>query len=87
VVEDDLVRILTERKDLTALLDVTYPEPPVEGHAFYMLENCILTPHIAGSAGDEVRRMGKYMLDEFAAYVSGESCKYEVTEKMLETMA
>lgn len=87
VVEEDLVRILREREDLTALLDVTYPEPPVEGHPFYALPNCLLTPHIAGSAGDEVARMGEYMLREFEAHLSGSGTKYEVTEKMLETMA
>lgn len=87
VVEDDLVRILREREDLTALLDVTDPEPPVEGHPFYALPNCLLTPHIAGSAGDEVARMGEYMLEECKAYLSGTSTRYEVTEKMLETMA
>ena len=87
VVEDDLVRILTERADITALLDVTYPEPPIEGHPFYTLNNCILTPHIAGSAGNEVARMGEYMLAEFSAYLSGLPTRYEVSEKMLETMA
>jgi len=87
VVEDDLVRILNEREDLTALLDVTYPEPPIEGHPFYTLKNCYLTPHIAGSAGDEVARMGKYMLAECLTYLKGDICKYEVSMKMLETMA
>ena len=87
VVEDDLVRILEERPDLTALLDVNYPEPPVEGHPFYTLPNCLMTPHIAGSAGDEVARMGEYMLDEYKAYADGKTCKYEVSIKMLETMA
>ncbi|MBQ8344877.1 MAG: hydroxyacid dehydrogenase, partial [Clostridia bacterium] len=87
VVEEDLVRVLRERPDLTALLDVTYPEPPVEGHPFYTLPNCLLTPHIAGSAGDEVERMGEYMLAECQAYLHGEPCRYEVTEAMLATMA
>lgn len=87
VVEQDLVRVLRERPDLTALLDVTYPEPPVDGHPFYTLPNCLLTPHIAGSAGDEVARMGEYMLDECKTYLAGDPCKYEVSLKMLETMA
>ena len=87
IVEDDLVRTLRERPDLTALLDVTDPEPPMDGHPFYTLPNCLLTPHIAGSAGDEVRRMGEYMLAECQAYLNGEKCKYEVTENMLKTMA
>ena len=87
VVEDDLVRILSERADLTALLDVTFPEPPVQDHPFYSLPNCLLTPHIAGSAGDEVARMGLYMLEELEAYQSGAATRFEVTEKLLETMA
>jgi phosphoglycerate dehydrogenase-like enzyme len=87
VVEDDLVRALTERPDLTAVLDVTYPEPAPLDHAFYSLPNCFLTPHIAGSLGNEVHRMAEYMYEEFVRYNSGEQNKYEVTEKMLETMA
>ncbi len=87
VVEDDLVRALSERPDLFALLDVTYPEPPAEGHGFYTLPNCILTSHIAGSSGNEVERMAAYMEEEFRRYLAGEPCRYEVSEKMLETMA
>jgi len=87
VVEADLIRVLRERPDLTAILDVTSPEPPVEGSELYTLENCILTPHIAGSTGCEVRRMGVYMQEEYERFVSGEPCRYQVTEKMLETMA
>ena len=70
-----------------AILDVTYPEPPVDAHPFYTLQNCLLTPHIAGSAGDELARMGEYMLRECESYLKGEACKYEVSIKMLETMA
>ena len=87
VVHEDLVRILTERPDLTALLDVTTPEPLPEGHVLLSLPNCIVTPHIAGSAGNELARMGEYMLAECRAYLAGEVCRYEINEKMLETMA
>lgn len=87
VVEKDLAEVLYEREDLTAILDVTEPEPPEEGHPFYSLPNCILTPHIAGSYGDEVKRMGEYMLGEYKKYISCEKTDYEVTLKMLETMA
>lgn len=87
VVEEDLVKVLKERPDLTAILDVTDPEPPEEGHPFYELENCILTPHIAGSSGLEVHRMAVYMLEEFKAYTENRPCSYEVSLKMLETMA
>jgi len=81
------VEVLTKRPDLTAVLDVTFPEPLEKDHPFYHLPNCFLTPHIAGSSGDEVRRMAEYMVEEFNRYLRKEPCLYEVTEKMLETMA
>ena len=87
VVEGDLARVLREREDIYALLDVTWPEPPAPGHAFYSLENCILTPHIAGSLGNEVHRMAEYMLEEYKRFENGGQCLYEVTEDMLATMA
>lgn len=87
VVEDDLVRVLEERPDVTAILDVTYPEPPAEGHAFYSLPGCFLTPHIAGSLVNETHRMAEYIIEEYERYINGEQCRYEVNLKMLETMA
>jgi phosphoglycerate dehydrogenase-like enzyme len=87
VVEDDLIRALCEVPERTAILDVTDPEPPLADSPFYSMENVFLSPHIAGSAGNEVARMGHYMLEEYRKLVAGEVCKYEVTEKMLATMA
>ncbi len=87
VVEADLARALAEVPTRVALLDVTDPEPPTAESPLYTLPNVILTPHIAGSAGDEVHRMSAYMLDEYRALTNGAPVKYEVTERMLTTMA
>jgi len=87
VVEEDLVRALTEVPTRTAVLDVTFPEPPVEGHPFYEMDNVILTPHLAGSHRLEVARMGAYMAEEFERVMTGTAPMWQVTEKMLETMA
>lgn len=87
VVEQELVQVLIARPDLTAILDVTFPEPPVEGSPLYTLPNCILTPHIAGSLGNEVRRMGAYMMAEYENFSQNKPCQYEVTPEMLKTMA
>ncbi len=87
VAEDDLVRVLTEREDICALLDVTYPEPPAEGHAFFSLKNCFISHHIAGSSGQEVARMGEYMLEAYNDYLCGNKNENEVTLEMLKTMA
>ena len=85
--EEDLAEVLQERPDLTAVLDVTCIEPPVPGHPFYFLDNCVLTPHIAGSSGAEVCRMAEYMEQEYSRFLAGDSCRYEVTLRMLDTMA
>lgn len=85
--EADLIRAMRERPSLTAVLDVTVDEPPREDSELYALDNIFLTPHIAGSAGDEVARMGEYMLEEYRRYIGGEQTRYEITEKMLATMA
>ena len=87
VVEDELISVLSARPDLTAILDVTYPEPPLPDSGFYKLDNCILTPHIAGSSGDEVKRMADYMREEYQNFIQNKPCRFEVTAEMLKTMA
>ena len=87
VVERELIETLQVRPDITALLDVTFPEPPEKDSLLYTLENCILTPHIAGSAGNEVQRLGLYMQEEYERFTQNKPCKYEVTLEMLKTMA
>jgi phosphoglycerate dehydrogenase-like enzyme len=87
VVEEDMIRVFQERDDLTALLDVTYPEPPVEDSPLYTMPNVHLTTHIAGSLGDEVVRMADYAIEEFQAWTQGQPLRYAVTLEMLPTMA
>ena len=85
--EAEMVEVLRERPDLWALLDVTDPEPPVEGSPLYSLPNVLLTPHIAGSLGPECRRMGRYMVDELRRYLAGEKLRWQVTKESVERMA
>ncbi len=87
VVESDLIAFLARRPDVTALLDVTEPEPPPLDSPFYDLPNAHLSSHIAGSLGDEVRRMADAMLEEFARYERGEPLLHAVTRQSLATMA
>ena len=87
VAEDEMIAILRARPDLSALLDVTNPEPPRGDSALYELPNVHLTTHLAGSIGDEVVRMADYMIAEFERWARGETLRYAVTPEMLETMA
>lgn len=87
VKETEMIAVLHQRADLTAVLDVTHPEPPSSYSPLYSLPNVILTPHIAGSEGKECGRMGAFMLDEFKRYLNGESMKYQVSKQAFDRMA
>ncbi len=85
--DEGLIRALQEVPTRMALIDVTLPEVLPEDHIFYSMPNVLLTPHIAGSLNDEVHRMAQYMIEEYDRVVAGEAPLYEVSFKMLETMA
>jgi phosphoglycerate dehydrogenase-like enzyme len=85
--EDALISEFTRRPTLTALLDVTWPEPPSADSPLYALPNVHLTSHIAGSIGDEVRRMADDMIAEFVRWERGEPTPTRVTPEMLDRMA
>lgn len=86
VVETDLIRVMQQRTDLTALLDVTDPEPPTPQSELWTLPNVIISPHIGGTAGDEVVRLADCVIDEFIAWDAGKPLQYQVTREILETM-
>ena len=83
--EASLIEVLKARPDLTALLDVTFPEPPEAGSELYTLPNVRLTTHIAGSLNDEVHRMADYVIGDYLHFAAGEPLEHEVTEEMLMT--
>jgi phosphoglycerate dehydrogenase-like enzyme len=85
--EEGLIAVMTERPDLTAVLDVTWPEPPVAGSPLYALPNAILTPHIAGSQGNECRRMGRCMLEEFERWSRGEPVRWQISREKAALLA
>lgn len=88
VVEEDLIRALTENPTRCAVLDVTYPEPAEAGGKLLTMPNVFLFPHIAGAARSEVLMMSDLMIRELDKYLSGEPLgDCEVTLPMLARMA
>jgi phosphoglycerate dehydrogenase-like enzyme len=85
--EAEMIEVLTDREDLWAVLDVTYPEPPEAGSSLYSLPNVILTPHIAGSMAAECRRMGQYVIADLKRYLAGEPLKWQITKEKAKILA
>ena len=71
----------------TAVLDVLKNEKAPYFSPLFWCHNAIITPHIAGSLGNETERMADYMIEQFDNYINGKPTKYEITKDMLKTMA
>lgn len=85
--EPGMIEALQERPDLFAVLDVTYPEPPEENSPLWTLPNVIMTPHIAGSMGNECHRMARSMAEELERYLAGEPLVWEISRDRARVMA
>ncbi len=71
----------------TAVVDVLKNEKFPYASPLFWCPNAIITPHIAGSLGNETERMADYMLEQLENYQNGNSLNYEVTKEMLDRMA
>ena len=87
IAEDEMIGVLRDRPDLSAVLDVTFPEPAAADSPLRSLPNVVLTPHIAGSMQGECARMGSWMADELRRFVDRAPLRYEITKAMLAKMA
>lgn len=68
---------------LSAVIDVTTPEPLPAHSPLYELPNVFLTPHVAGSHGNELSRMGLFMVEEAERYAAGEPLRHRVEAETL----
>ncbi len=71
----------------TAVLDVLKLEFIPYINPLFWCPNAIITPHIAGSMGNETHRMAYYMIEQLENYLNGKDTQYEVTKEMLSIMA
>ena len=64
LIEQDALLAELGKGRLFAVLDTTDPEVLPPDSPFYQLPNVFLTPHIAGSLGDETQRLTDYIVAE-----------------------
>ncbi|WP_299537278.1 hydroxyacid dehydrogenase [uncultured Streptomyces sp.] len=72
---------------LRAVIDVTVPEVLPSDSPLYDLPNVLLTPHFAGSFGNEVQRMADSALDEIARFARGLPFSHPVRREELDHLA
>lgn len=70
-----------------AVLDTTEPEPLPPDSRLRGLTNVFVTPHIAGSLGAEIGRLGECAIEEIGRFARGEPLRHEVSAEALARMA
>lgn len=76
----ELVEVARRRPDLHFVLDVVSPEPLPPDSPLITLPNVWMTPHLAGSVGQECRRMGQCMAEEVERYALGKPLRWAVSQ-------
>ncbi|MGB8939446.1 MAG: NAD(P)-dependent oxidoreductase, partial [Streptomyces sp.] len=72
---------------LDAFLDVTDPEPLPAGHPLLVLPNVLVTPHVAGAQGSEVRRLGEFAVGEVERVLAGAPLRGRLLREELARLA
>lgn len=85
--EDEMAEVLTQRSDLTAVLDVLLHEPPQPANPLLKLPNVMITPHIAGALGSERLRLGHLMIEEFKRWQRAEPLQWQITSEKSRLLA
>ncbi len=70
--EEELIKVLQEKKIAGAALDVFSEEPLPKGHILTTLENVILTPHMAAQTKEAASRMATMAAEGVLAVLNGE---------------
>ena len=75
--QDALIAELVSGR-ISAVLDVTDPDPLPADNVLYDLPNVLLTPHLAGAVGDERHRFGRLIAAEVQRFANGEPLRHAI---------
>lgn len=83
LVDTDALTAELESGRISAVVDVTDPEPLHPGSPLFDLTNLFLTPHVAGSQGNELARMGLFIVEEAERLAAGAPLVHAIDPSLL----
>ncbi|RZQ61571.1 hydroxyacid dehydrogenase [Amycolatopsis suaedae] len=83
VVDQDALAEITAAGRIRAVLDVTDPEVLPPEHPLWASDNVLITPHLAGSQGNEWRRLADLAVAEVVRWASGAGFAHPVRRDTL----
>lgn len=87
VVDQDALTDAVRERRVRAVLDVTDPEVLPPGHPLWDCPDALLTPHLAGSQGNEWRRLADLAVAETHHWASGAGFSHPVRRERLAFLA
>ncbi|GGS78580.1 2-hydroxyacid dehydrogenase [Streptomyces daghestanicus] len=87
VVDQDALTDAVRAGRVRAVLDVTDPEPLPPDHPLWDCEGALITPHLAGSLGNEWRRLADLAVAEIGRWASGAGFAHPVRRERLAFLA
>ncbi|MBI3208242.1 MAG: D-2-hydroxyacid dehydrogenase [Candidatus Solibacter usitatus] len=82
IAEDALIRALEQRRIKGAALDVFDVEPLPAGHAFYRLDNVLLSPHCADHTPGWMDESMQFFVENFHRFANGEPLQNLVDKRL-----
>ncbi len=83
----DQAALTDEAGRIRAVLDVTDPEVLPPDHPLWRNDNVLITPHLAGSQGNEWGRLARHAVDEVRRWANGEPFDTPVPAERRERIA
>ncbi|PRY44688.1 hydroxyacid dehydrogenase [Umezawaea tangerina] len=87
VVDQDALTDAVGENRIRAVLDVTDPEVLPPRHPLWDSHNVLITPHLAGSQGNEWRRLADVAVAEVGRWVGGEGFAHPVRRELFGQLA
>jgi phosphoglycerate dehydrogenase-like enzyme len=87
VVDQDALTDVLRQDRIRAVLDVTDPDPLPASHPLWDCDNALITPHLAGSQGNEWQRLADTAVGEVARWAAGDGFAHPVRRERLAFLA